>query len=767
MNATITTKRHPHKSALPLGQHASRNAGVMGLLLIMAISACSGADDSTALSTAAGITNLNIGVVSSQPHLITGGTALIAVQHDGGSDSRPTLRLNNVSMPLPADVRISTDDESATFRFLLDGLTEGNNTLEVNVAQSRASLTLTNYPSTGPVISGPHQQPYLCLDALAERADGQARRFAIGNGEFLDSAATDNNCSLPTRIDYVYRSTGRDGFLPLPVDGQTPEDIMLTETSTGTEVPFIVRLETGTLNRAIYQIAILHTPDAPPPSALSQNQGWNQRLLYTFGGGCEPGYFQGTGTGGVLRESVLAQGYAVASSTLNVNAQGGCNDVLSAETAMMLKEHFIKHYGEPVHTIGSGASGGAMQQLLIAGAYPGILDGLLIGMTFSDAVTYFADAQECSGPWRNYANNVAHGLEEDSKAAVGGWPNWYLCDQSLGGRPDRISPFDCSGEIPAQLHYHPQTNPGGIRCSIYDGMRNVFGERPHPDSAVTRNVARSPHDNVGVQYGLEALNQGLIDKSLFLDVNEKFGGWDIDYQRTEERTRGDPQAIRIAYETGRITNGAAGLSRVPIIDDRPYLDHEGNFHASVYSFSTRARLERDNGHAGNYVIRRHPASLSLADENLALMNSWLYAIKAANNAPPLLERIVQARPAALSDDCFTAAGERIVEAAAFDTSRLFDNTEGRCNQLYPPHAGLRLVAGSPLSNDVMKCQLKPVDYDDYRVEFSAEEKTRLNTIFPDGVCDWSRPGVDQGSNQTWLSFGPSPVNRYQPPAIVP
>jgi hypothetical protein len=66
-----------------------------------------------------------------------------------------------------------------------------------------------------------------------------------------------------------------------------------------------------------------------------------------------------------------------------------------------------------------------------------------------------------------------------------------------------------------------------------------------------------------------------------------------------------------------------------------------------------------------------------------------------------------------------------------------------------------------LTNDVMKCQLKAIDHDDYRVTFTEDENTRLNNIFPDGVCDWSRPGVGQASNQTWLSFGPSPVNRYQ------
>lgn len=757
MSAPIITRRLSDQSPLTLHQRATMLVGT--LVLAISISACSGPDDNTPATPA--VTRVGVDVISSQPHLVTADSALIDVQHDGPATVMPAVLLNSRSIPIPTAADVREQETGVLIRFLLTGLEPGLNTLEVSAGTASASLTLTNYPATGPVISGPHQQPYLCLSALAERADGQARRFAIGNGDYLDTSVQDQDCSLPTRVDYVYRSTTQEGFQPLPDNTQRPDDVMFTETSTGDDVPFIVRLETGTLNRAIYQIAMLHDPDTPAPAATAPAQAWNQRLLYTFGGGCEAGYFQGAGTGGVLRESVLAQGYAIASSTLNVNAQGGCNDVLSAETAMMVKEHFTKYYGEPVHTIGSGGSGGAMQQLLIAGAYPGILDGLLVSLTFSDAITYFADAQECSGPWRNFANDPAHGLDENTRAAVGGWPNWYLCDQSLGERPDRISPFDCSSEIPVELHYHPQTNPSGIRCSIYDGMRNVFGEQPHPDTGIAREVAPSPHDNVGVQYGLAALNQGLIDKSLFLDINANFGGWDIDYQRTQERTRGDLQAIRTAYETGRITNGAAGLSRVPIIDDRPYLDHEGNFHASVYSFTTRARLERDNGHADNYVIRRHPASLSLADDNLALMNSWLDAIRAANDDLPMLERIVQARPAELSDDCFTADGERIVEPALFNTSRLFDNTEGRCNQLYPPHAGLRLVAGGPLTNDIMKCQLKPIDYDDYRVEFSADEKARLEGIFPEGVCDWSRPGIGQDSNQTWLSFGPSPVNRYQ------
>jgi hypothetical protein len=725
---------------------------VPGALLITLLAGCSADPGNTG--------SISLEVISSPPHLVTGGSALLTMRYTNARDV-PQLVVNGTQLQWSASIREDGEDRIATV--LVNGLRNGENRIEARLANSSTGLSLTNYPISGPVFSGEHQQPYLCLQELAPMGNGNARRFAIGNGEFLDTSVQDADCALPTRVDYVYRNTNDERFLPLTDISRIPPDASTIQVATGEQIPYVVRLETGTINRAIYQIAILHDPRLQAPAADSPSPGWNGRLVYTFGGGCEAGYFQGASTGGVLRESMLASGYAVASSTLNVNAQGGCNDVLSAETTMMVKEHFTKHYGKPVHTIGTGGSGGAMQQLLIAGAYPGILDGLLPSMTFPDAVSYFTDSQECSGPWRRFANDPARSLEEDTRTLIGGWPNWYLCNESLGDRPDRISPFDCSAEIPAEFHYHPQRNPTGIRCSIYDGMRNVFGESMHPAITDARAMARSPHDNVGVQYGLQALNEGLIDKSLFLDINEHFGGWDIDYQPTATRTVGDPEAIRIAYETGRVISGDAGLARVPIIDDRVYLDDEGNFHASIYSFVTRARLERDNGHAGNYVIRRHDRNMSLLDENLALMDLWLDNIKASpDDGQPLLERITAARPAELMDDCFTATGERIVEPARFNTGRLFDNTEGQCNQLYPPHAGLRLIAGGPLSNDILKCALKPVDYGDYRVEFSSEEKARLEAIFPEGVCDWSRPGQHQTTNQTWLSFGPSPVNLYQP-----
>jgi hypothetical protein len=64
-----------------------------------------------------------------------------------------------------------------------------------------------------------------------------------------------------------------------------------------------------------------------------------------------------------------------------------------------------------------------------------------------------------------------------------------------------------------------------------------------------------------------------------------------------------------------------------------------------------------------------------------------------------------------------------------------------------------MVAGGPASNDVLKCQLRPVDFSQYKATFTDAEKARLRAIFPNGVCDWTKPGIEQqGVTGTWLAF---------------
>ena len=120
---------------------------------------------------------------------------------------------------------------------------------------------------------------------------------------------------------------------------------------------------------------------------------------------------------------------------------------------------------------------------------------------------------------------------------------------------------------------------------------------------------------------------------------------------------------------------------------------------------------------------------------LDTMNRWLDAI-AADPAPLSPDKVVKHKPADAVDTCWDQAGTKIVEPASFDA-------KNQCNTLYPVHSEPRLIAGAPLTNDVMKCQLKPVAFGDYKVPFTEAQQARMRAIFPAGVCDFSKPGMGQ------------------------
>ena len=48
-------------------------------------------------------------------------------------------------------------------------------------------------------------------------------------------------------------------------------------------LPYIVRVERGTMNRGIYDIAVLFDPTQPAWTATRPQRQWNGKLLYTYG----------------------------------------------------------------------------------------------------------------------------------------------------------------------------------------------------------------------------------------------------------------------------------------------------------------------------------------------------------------------------------------------------------------------------------------------------------------------------------------------------
>ena|ERR1700730_3557256 len=53
----------------------------------------------------------------------------------------------------------------------------------------------------------------------------------------------------------------------------------------------------------------------------------------------------------------------------------------------------------------------------------------------------------------------------------------------------------------------------------------------------------------------------------------------------------------------------------------------------------------------------------------------------------------------------------------------------------------QLQAGQASTRDVLKCALKTVDPKDYNVGFTPTEQAQLSSIFPNGICDYSQPGI--------------------------
>ena len=112
-------------------------------------------------------------------------------------------------------------------------------------------------------------------------------------------------------------------------------------------------------------------------------------------------------------------------------------------------------------------------------------------------------------------------------------------------------------------------------------------------------------------------------------------------------------------------------------------------------------------------------------------------------------KVLHAKPAQGTEGCFDN-DHFIAENLIFSSQPVSE-----CSKLYPVYSSPRKEAGGPLAANILKCQLKPIDSADYTAPFSAVEIERMQTIFPGGVCDFAKPGVNQAPLVTWPSFGPS------------
>lgn len=682
---------------------------------------------------------LQIEVLSSPPQFVTGGDARIAVRAAPALHGALVFFLNGQRIQ-PAMVSHADRVEG-----LVSGLREGANTLQVwhrnlaGRAPGRAtagpgSLQLVNHPVSGPVFSGPQLRPFEC------------RTQQSGLGAPLDA-----QCTAAPRLDWFYRrTTGTLAPLADPT-GPRPADLAETTTSDGVRVPFIVRVESRTINRSIVRIAVLDNPRA---GAGWDATGWNRRVVFTIGESTGAQYHQGVNQvtdvlGNTAAALGLASGHALVISTQHVNRLNP-NDVLQAEGLMMIREHLIEQYGVPRWVMGYGGSGGAIEQFLIAQNYPGLLDGILPNAAFPDVFGTAQSVADCRLLNRHFTANPASAATRQAFEGFlsGTCRNWDL------GNGDAIlatgGAGDGCGLLDRSLVYHPVTNPGGARCTIQDVNANNLGRDP------ATGFARRPLDNEGIQYGLLALRQGRIGTTQFLDLNQAIGGYDIDGNTVAQRSVADAAVLQRAYAGGRILSGGGGLATVPILQARVWGEVAGDIHTSYNDVQLRAKLTQANGRADNQVVWLLPnpqlpllVGGTAADvqrltalvngvvaQQFLLMSQWLDAL-AADPAPRTADKVARLKPAAATDACWDwRDSSRIAESPTL--------TGGACNALYPKGVSPRIMAGAPVTDDVLKCQRKPIDAADYLpVVLTADEQARLAAIFPTGVCDHRLPGVAQ------------------------
>lgn len=708
---------------------------------------------------------LDIKAVSSRPQYVSGGDALLQV--------KPLNAIHGVA----PTVLVNGADQSANFTQLTDssgnglgvwlGLVTGlhlhadptNPGADPNVVTSsyngeNASLDLWNYPNEGPIFSGPHETPFICTTNYSS-LDGSPALIPKNDGL----------CGVHTNVSYYYSRSSDNAFVPLPA-GPYPSGMRtITVPGVGTK-PYVIRLETGTTNRALYQIAMLHdVRNEPVPTPTNPSDTWNGRLVYKFGGGCQEGWYQqGRSTAPVLVDEYLSKRYALASGSLN-EMRNNCNDLLSSETVMMVKEKFIEAYGPPKFTIGTGGSGGSYQANQTADNYPGLLDGIFTSATFADVNTTTMFKLFDSRLLNIYFPKRTS-LSDTKKKAISG----YLAVgnvSEMSKEAERIDPAgDFASHFPAGFSEWSPTNTTGARASVYDHTKNVYGV----DSS---GYAYRPIGNVGVQYGLKALLEGKISSADFIHLNKTIGGLDRNLVWQSARTPSDLPALSRAYQSGRFLHGGGGLKTTPVIDKRDYRDKDTDLHASIHTFAVRERLKKANGDADNHIIRRSTSGYDFSGfTSLAKMDQWLTAI-VDDPAPLTHAKVVAKKPSDLVDACKLPSGTIVNE-----TQRPF---AGTCagSSAFPVALTPRIVAGGVLSadavleatmlrDDTAECRLRTPVLADYKYNgtqrLSASELSQLTSpgnVFANGVCDWKHldGGLGQQPVQTWSSFGPSPLNR--------
>lgn len=744
-------------------------ASGIGALFLTGCASGQGPSDRDELSARSEGLGLKIRTISTRADLVTGGDARIAVEAGEGAEfGRLQLLVNEE----PREGVLAV--EGSTAQGVVRGLRIGMNSIRVISDQAgEGALEIVNHPLGGPLLSGQQVQPWICATPTPQSETAtEAATFASG----LTARALDSQCNVVSEVNFYYRTTtsncdevhGKSNscFQPYEMGGLRPDDMAVITTAAGYQMDYIVRVERGSINRGLYDIAVLHDPIG----RADELHAWNGKLVYFLGGSTGNLRRQVEPASTWALDEPLSRGFMVAVNS-HTDASRNANRVVSAETVLMMKEYISDTYGQVLYAIGYGCSAGSMQLNVIASMYPGIIDGSVIACSYPDSDGHGQEIFDSyllrnffSGPvFAALMSGKGADAVNQARADIAGHKDTRSVDHfgrfMHATKPGVYGdePMSNGCRLPNRMVYDAVTNPSGIRCSTADHNVAIWGVVEGTE--LPRNV----RDNEGLQYGLGALLSGKISSEEFVVLNEHIGGMDADGNFVPRRNVADLGALETAYRSGLISDGHA-LAGTPIIDLRG--DENSSVHYNWSAFALRDRLMKANGNLDNHVIWRvglpgggapwvnkEWIDSGLTGMGLDVMDRWLSNIKADASMSSRPDKVRRGRPDDAVDFCYigTDYGARVTDVEVCDADP--------ATRIY---SSIRQIAGGPRSTDVLKCSLRPIDRADYQGRISDEQFRRLAAVFSTGVCDWSKPGVGQQRSQPWTTFSYGPGGKPLP-----
>ena len=279
-----------------------------------------------------------------------------------------------------------------------------------------------------------------------------------------------------------------------------------------------------------------------------------------------------------------------------------------------------------------------MQQQLTANNYPGLLDGIEPSCSFPDMWKNFHEIIDCSLMLR-YMKTTApamlagrdrpqRGDEQRQRVArhVRGQNNtgetWGNHVRSAACRaadvahqPPRLPTwiYNATTNRTARAARSPTT---WWRCSAVG--RRASGRRRREDRPT--GLPTGPTTTSACSTASSVAIAGTITPEMFVDLNEKIGGRDIDLNFVPQRTVADAAALNIVYRTGQLN--MLNNVDIPVMDNRGCRSVE--VHSCYHSYVTRARILQSRPGATNHVT----FFSSPGDTAFETLDRWVAAVKA-------------------------------------------------------------------------------------------------------------------------------------------